>query len=237
MALLETDNIHVGYGKTEVLHGISLKVKSGTINCVVGPNGCGKSTFLKSIFGFLKPGQGKILFRGDDITYLSPQETLRSGISFILQRRSIFPDLSVKKNIKMGAFTRTDSNTIKEDLADVMELFPALQDKQHQKAGELSGGQARMVELARGLMVRPTLMLLDEPSAGLAPKIVQDALKTLTKLNQEQNVTLIVVEQRVRMILKMADYGFLFSPGELKMEGEPHELEEQGELEQMYFSS
>lgn len=233
--LLDVKNIHAGYGANEIIHGISLTLKKGNVYCIIGPNGCGKSTFLKSIFGFLFPTQGQILFQGEDITHFQPQTTLKKGISFVMQRRSIFPDLTIDDNIQMGGYIRQDKNKVRQDSDKILDLFPNLKKKRLEKASNLSGGEARMLEIARALVIKPKLILLDEPSAGLAPKIVQSTLEHLVTLKQE-GITLLVVEQKIQEIFNVADYGFVFGIGKLKNQGSIETLRKEEELEKIYFS-
>lgn len=235
MSLLEVENIHSGYSDVEILHGVSLNIKKEKIYCIIGPNGSGKSTLLKTIFGFLIPKKGKILFKEEKITTAKPQETLKKGMCYVFQRRSIFPDLTVKKNLLMGAYVRDDKD-IEKDLKRIFQLFPSLAEAQKKKASTLSGGQARMLEVSRSLMVHPKLILLDEPSAGLAPKICKNTLNIINKLNSEEGITFLVVEQKVRTILELADYGYLLELGKIKAEGSSESLmHNEKELAKMYF--
>lgn len=236
MSLLEVENIHSGYSDVEILHGVSLNIKKGGIYCIIGPNGSGKSTLLKTIFGFLIPKKGEILFKEEKITTAKPQETLKKGICYVFQRRSIFPDLSVRKNLLMGAYVREDKEDIKKDMERIFQLFPVLAKKKKEKASTLSGGQARMLEVSRSLMVHPKLILLDEPSAGLAPQICKNTLNIINKLNSEEGITFLVVEQKVRTILELADYGYLLELGKIKAAGSSESLmHNEKELAKMYF--
>ncbi|MFQ5841341.1 MAG: ABC transporter ATP-binding protein [Thermodesulfobacteriota bacterium] len=224
MALLELKDIHSGYEGVEILHGVSLTVEKEKIYCIIGPNGSGKSTLLKTIFGFVKPKKGKIFFDGNDITGHEPEQILRKGMCYVLQRRSIFPDLSVKKNLKMGAYIREDKEEIRKDMEGVFELFPVLKEKREGMAGILSGGEQRMLEFARALMVYPKLILLDEPSAGLAPKVVKDTLGLISEMREKERITFLIVEQKVRTVLEISDYGYVVDLGRIKSKGNSQDL-------------
>ena len=224
MALLELKDIHSGYEGVEILHGVSLTVEKEKIYCIIGPNGSGKSTLLKTIFGFVKPKKGKIFFDGNDITGHEPQQILRKGMCYVLQRRSIFPYLSVEKNLKMGAYIREDKENIAKDMEGVFELFPVLKEKRDHIAGNLSGGEQRMVEFARALMVHPKLILLDEPSAGLAPKVVKNTLGLISEMSEKEGITFLIVEQKVRTVLEISDYGYVVELGRIRSKGNSEDL-------------
>ncbi len=224
MGLLELKDIHSGYEGVEILHGVSLTVEKEKIYSIIGPNGSGKSTLLKTIFGFVKPKKGKIFFDGDDITGHEPQQILRKGMCYVLQRRSIFPYLSVEKNLKMGAYIREDKENIRKDTEGIFEVFPVLKKKRNHIAGNLSGGEQRMLEFARALMVHPKLILLDEPSAGLAPKVVKNTLGLITQMREKEGVTFLIVEQKVRTALEISDYGYVVELGKIRSKGNSEDL-------------
>lgn len=224
MALLTVKDIHSGYEGLEILHGVSLTVEKGEINCIIGPNGSGKSTLLKTIFGFVKPKKGEIFFDGEDITGNKPQNILRKGMCYVLQRRSIFPYLSVEKNLKMGAYIREDKENVEKDMEGVFKLFPVLGEKRDRIAGNLSGGEQRMLEFARALMLHPKLILLDEPSAGLAPRVVKNTLGLITEMREKQGITFLIVEQKVRTVLEISDYGYVVELGRIKSKGNSQDL-------------
>lgn len=211
---IEAKNIVAGYGDLEILHGISLKVDRGQIACLIGPNGSGKSTLLSSLFGLVKPWEGQVFHQGQDITGARPERLLHQGIAYVLQRRSVFPKLTIYENLQMGAFIRNDD--IEADIERVFEIFPVLAQKRHDLAQAMSGGEQRMLELGRVLMIRPQVLLLDEPSAGLAPQVTDEIFNVLKRLNREQQITLLIVEQNVRRILEFADYGYLLNQGEIE---------------------
>ena len=224
MALLELMDIHSGYEGVEILHGVSLTVEKEKIYSIIGPNGSGKSTLLKTIFGFVKPKKGKIFFDGNDITGHEPQQILRKGMCYVLQRRSIFPYLSVEKNLRMGAYIREDKENIAKDMEGVFELFPVLKEKRDHIAGNLSGGEQRMLEFARALMVHPKLILLDEPSAGLAPKVVKNTLGLISEMSEKEGITFLIVEQKVRTVLEISDYGYVVELGRIRSKGNSEDL-------------
>ncbi|MFQ5795720.1 MAG: ABC transporter ATP-binding protein [Candidatus Bipolaricaulia bacterium] len=221
--MLKVRDLVVGYGDLEVLHGVSLEVEPGQIVCLIGPNGSGKSTLLNALFSLVKPWQGQVHYRGQEITGRDPGNLLRQGIAYVLQRRSVFPQLSVYENLQMGAFIRNDDG-VATDIERVFEIFPVLKQKQHHPAQAMSGGEQRMLELGRALMIRPQLLLLDEPSAGLAPKVIDEIFAVLRRLNEEERLTLVIVEQNVRRILEFADYGYLLNQGQVELHGPCDEL-------------
>ena len=219
---IEAKNLVAGYGDLQILHGISLAIERGQIACLIGPNGCGKSTLLNTLFGLVKPWEGQVFHRDREITGRPAEHMLRQGIAYVLQRRSVFPQLSVYENLQMGAYIRNDE--IETDIERVFEIFPVLRRKRHDLAQAMSGGEQRMLELGRVMMVRPRVLLLDEPSAGLAPKVTDEIFSVLKRLNQEEQVTLIIVEQNVRRILEFADHGYLLNQGQIELQGPCREL-------------
>ncbi len=211
MIILEASNITAGYTpELNILNNVNLKVKKGQIVSIIGPNGAGKSTLLKTIFGLLKPREGSITFRGDDITGLNPDKVARKGVSYVPQVNNVFPSLTVQENLEMGAFIRNDDYS--PQMEEVYELFPILRERKNQKAGQLSGGQRQMVAMGRALMLDPELLLLDEPSAGLAPMMVDMIFEKIIDINKT-GVSIIIVEQNAREALKMADHGYVLAMG------------------------
>ena len=206
MIILKIDDITVGYTEVEILQGVHIKVKSGEIVSVIGPNGAGKSTLLKAIFGVLKPKDGHIILKDEDITGLKPDKIARKGISYVPQLDNVFPSLTIHENFEMGAFIRKDDYS--ERLEEVYHLFPILKGRKRQKTGQLSGGQRQMVAMGRALMLDPEILLLDEPSAGLAPLIVADIFEKIKEINAS-GVSIVIVEQNAREALKMADHGYV----------------------------
>lgn len=211
MIILEAENITAGYtAEVNILYDIDLRLKSGQIVSVIGPNGAGKSTLLKTIFGILKPANGKIRLKDEDITGLKPDKVANKGISYVPQVSNVFPSLTIQENLEMGAFIRKDD--FSQRLNEIYELFPVLGDRRKQKAGQLSGGQRQMVAMGRALMVDPQVLLLDEPSAGLSPKLVDMIFEKIIDINKT-GVSMIIVEQNAREALKMADHGYVLAMG------------------------
>ena len=232
MTILEVTNITAGYGEMDILHDVHIKVEEGEIVSVIGPNGAGKSTLLKTIFGLLMIKAGKILFKGEDITGLKPDKVARKGISYVPQVENVFPSLTVQENLEMGAFIRNDDYSDK--IAEIYDLFPALKGRVRHKAGTLSGGQRQMVAMGRALMLEPELLLLDEPSAGLAPVIVSDIFQKIIEINQT-GVSMIIVEQNAREALKMAHRGYVLAMGRNVFDDTGKALLENEEVGRLYL--
>ena len=210
MTILEVENITAGYSEIDILHDVQIKVEPGQIVSVIGPNGAGKSTLLKTIFGILKPRHGTITLKEDDITGLKPDKVARKGISYVPQVDNVFPTMTIQENLEMGAFIRNDDYSRR--IEEIYELFPVLGERSKQKAGQLSGGQRQMVAMGRALMLDPQLLLLDEPSAGLAPKLVDMIFEKIKEINAT-GVAIMIVEQNAREALKMADHGYVLAMG------------------------
>ena len=211
MMILEADKITAGYTtEVNILYDVDIRLKSGQIVSVIGPNGAGKSTLLKTIFGILKPTNGKISLKQEDITGLKPDKVAKKGISYVPQVNNVFPSLTIQENLEMGAFIRDDDYS--QRLNEIYELFPILGERKKQKAGQLSGGQRQMVAMGRALMVDPRVLLLDEPSAGLAPNLVEMIFEKIIDVNKT-GVSMIIVEQNAREALKMADHGYVLAMG------------------------
>ena len=211
MIILKADNITAGYTKeVNILYDVDIHLKSGQIVTIIGPNGAGKSTFLKTIFGILKPSNGKISLKEEDITGLKPDKVAKKGISYVPQVDNVFPSLTIQENLEMGAFIRDDDYSPR--LNEIYELFPVLGERKKQKAGLLSGGQRQRVAVGRALMVDPQVLLLDEPSAGLSPKLVDMIFEKIIDINKT-GVSMIIVEQNAREALKMADHGYVLAMG------------------------
>ena len=210
MYLLSGEKITCGYGAVDIVSNCDIGVYKGKISSVVGPNGAGKSTVMKALFGLLPIKYGKVIFNGEDITNLPPQQRVLKGMGFVPQTNNIFPSLTVQENLEMGAFI--DQNNINEMLEYVYDLFPILRDKKNQDAGELSGGQRQQVAVGRALMTKPKLLMLDEPSAGVSP-IIMDSLFTKIKEIANQGTAVLMVEQNAKQALKISDLGFVLSQG------------------------
>jgi ABC-type branched-subunit amino acid transport system ATPase component len=232
-AILELRNLVAGYGRVEVLHGISLSVQPGEIACVIGPNGAGKSTLLRSIFGLTDIKSGEIIFAGEDIGHLKTHQRRGKGIAFIPQEGNIFPSLTVQENLEIGASRSGDIRT-EEYLERVFRRFPILKDRRAQRAGTLSGGERRMLAIGIGLMSNPKLLLLDEPSAGLAPKIVAALFTHIEEINQA-GTTILLVEQNARRALAIAHSAFILDLGEIRFQGNAQEVAQDERVQKVYL--
>ncbi len=211
MALIETTNIHAGYGGMNILNGVNMSIEQDEIGVIVGPNGAGKSTTLKAIFGLLTISEGSITLRGEDITNLAPDKLVHKGMAFVPQEYNVFTSLSVEENLEMGAFIRRDDFSYM--LERVYSFFPDLKDKRRQPAGELSGGQRQMVAMGRALMIEPSLILLDEPTAGLSPLYMNEIFDRIIAIN-ESGVGVLMVEQNAKQALRIAHKGFVLAAGQ-----------------------
>ena len=231
--MLEVHDLHVGYGPIEVLHGISLEVKEGECVALIGANGAGKSSTLKSICGLVPARSGRITFEGRDITNLSGHAVVRAGITMCPEGRQVFPRMSVLKNLRMGAYARHDDGQAR-DLDEMMDMFPILRERAHQAAGTLSGGEQEMLAIARALMARPKLCIFDEPSLGLAPKIVAEVAETLGRI-KAMGKTILLVEQNSLMALRLSDRAYLFEAGEIVLSGTAAELQSHPEVAKAYL--
>ncbi len=230
--ILEADGIVSGYGEVDILHGVSLMVDEGEIISVIGPNGAGKSTLLKSVFGLLKLRKGKLLLDGADATNLPPQKMVRNGVSYVPQSENVFPSLTIVENLEMGAFIGKDN--YKHRLGEMYDLFPALADRPNMKAGKLSGGQRQMLALARALMLQPRLLLLDEPTASLSPRMVGDILAKIRDINQK-GVAILIVEQNAREALNLCHRGYVLVMGRNAMEDTGQNLLHSEEVGRLYL--
>lgn len=210
MILLKAEDITVGYTEIDILHNVTVTVRSGEIISVIGPNGAGKSTLLKTVFGILKPRNGNVTLKDEDITGLRPDRIVRKGISYVPQVENVFPSMTIQENLEMGAFIRTDDYS--QRLEEVFDLFPILRERKKHKVGQLSGGQRQMVAMGRALMLDPQVLLLDEPSAGLAPVLVSGIFEKIKEINAT-GVTMIIVEQNAKEALKMAHHGYVLAMG------------------------
>jgi branched-chain amino acid transport system ATP-binding protein len=215
--MLEVKDIKTYYGNIQAIKGISLEISEGEIITLIGANGAGKTTTLMSISGIVPPKSGDILFMGQPLQKLSPNQIVALGISQVPEGRRIFPYLTVMENLDMGAFLRNDTSEIQKDLEYVFDLFPILAERRHQSGGTLSGGEQQMLAVARALMARPRLLLLDEPSLGLAPLIVKQIFKIIRKINKENNTTIFLVEQNANLALQVAHRGYVMENGRITL--------------------
>lgn len=222
--MLELIDVHTYYGNIQALKGITLSVSPGEVVTLIGSNGAGKTTTLRTIQGLLRPRQGKILFEGKDLNTVSTQEIVRLGIAQSPEGRMIFPRMTVLENLEMGAFQRSDKLGIKSDMERVFTLFPRLKERISQKGGTLSGGEQQMLAIARALMARPRLLLLDEPSMGLAPMLVSQIFSIIEEISS-QGMTILLVEQNARMALSVANRGYVLQTGEIVLTGSAKDLQ------------
>lgn len=230
MNLLKVENVVSGYGEMEILHDVSIQVEEGEIVSIIGPNGAGKSTLMKTIFGLLTTWEGRVVFGGEDITRSVPERIVRQGLCYVPQVDNVFPSLTVQENLEMGAFIRDDD--YRPRLEEVYELFPDLKGRRGTRVGKLSGGMRQMVALGRALMLDPRMLLLDEPSAGLAPMVIELIFERIRTINQ-QGVTFLLVEQNALKALENSDRGYILVDGQKRLEGSGQVLladEQVGEL-------
>jgi branched-chain amino acid transport system ATP-binding protein len=232
--VLQIDDVHVYYGAIHALKGVSLRVQEGEIVTLIGANGAGKSTTLRAVNGLNRPRQGTIRFQGEEITRSSPHAIVKSGIAQSPEGRRLFPRMSVTENLEMGAFQRTDRQNFTEDMERVFELFPRLRERRMQKAGTLSGGEQQMCAIGRALMARPKLLLLDEPSMGLAPLFVERIFETIVEVNQ-QGTPVLLVEQNALMALEVAHRGYVMETGRIALEGDAAELKSNEQVRMTYL--
>lgn len=233
--LLEVKNLETFYGPIMAIRGVSLTVKRGDVVTVLGANGAGKTTLLKTISGIMDPEKGEILFKGQPIQGMEPHKIVRSGIVHVPEGREVFPLLTVEENLALGAYTRSDKAEIARDRDMVFDYFPILAERRNQEAGTLSGGQQQMLAIGRGLMLRPEIMLLDEPSLGLSPLLVQEIFTILRRLNQDVGVTMMLVEQNAAVALDLADQGYVMELGRIVMEGSAERLAQSDDIKAFYL--
>jgi branched-chain amino acid transport system ATP-binding protein len=233
--LLEVNNIETYYGPIMAIRGISFGVARGAIVTILGANGAGKTTILKTVSGVMEPQKGTVTFEGRALRGLDPDKIMRLGLSHVPEGREVFPLLTVRENLKMGAYTRKDADAVAQDMKMVYDYFPVLAMRAEQRAGLLSGGEQQMLSISRALMARPKMMLLDEPSLGLSPKLVKDIFDIIVRINQEQGVTILLVEQNANMALHIADYGYVLEVGRIVMEDTCARLLEKDDIKEFYL--
>ncbi len=232
--MLKLENIHTYYGNIRAVRGISIEVNTGEKVCMIGANGAGKSTTQMTISGIYKPVQGTITFDGDDITRTSPEQRVKRGISQVPEGRLIFPDMTVLENLELGAYLRKDTTGIRTDLNKIFDYFPVLFERRKQRGGSLSGGEQQMLAIGRSLMSNPTLLLLDEPSLGLAPLIVKQIFEIIQQINEE-GTTILLVEQNAQLALNLTDRGYVMETGEITIEGNSTDLLADERVRQAYL--
>ncbi len=232
--MLKVDNLESGYGLVQVLWGASLEIKKGSITALLGSNGAGKTTLLRTILGSVRPSRGRVIYKDLDVTYFPPHEKVRQGLVLVPEGRHLFVNMTVRENLMMGAYHKEALKHKEQSLDTVYALFPRLKEREEQRAGTLSGGEQQMVTIARGLMSKPKLMMLDEPSQGLAPKLVREVFSAITKMRKEADLTLMLVEQSVDYALGICDYAYIIHEGRVKAGGTPSEVK-QSEVREAYL--
>jgi ABC-type branched-subunit amino acid transport system ATPase component len=232
--LLQLQNVVAGYGGGDVLRGVNLEIAEGTITCIVGPNGAGKSTVLTAISGLIKPRVGQITFKGQNIAGWSPRRILTSGLAQVPQNHSLFPMMSVRDNVELGAYTMSNPRLVHQRYERVAEMFPIVRERANEQAGSLSGGQQRLVEFARCLMLDPGLVLLDEPSMGLDPKTLKEVMQTI-KTMQQGGRTILLVEQNAKAGLNLADHGVVMESGRVRLDGPSASVLNNPEIATLYL--
>jgi branched-chain amino acid transport system ATP-binding protein len=235
MALLELHELTSGYGYgPDILNGVTLNVEAGRSYCIIGPNGAGKSTLLKTVAGLLRPRQGQVLFDGSPIGGTRPDLVLATGVCYVPQDRSLFPEMSVRENLVMGAFLETDKAVVAERMDRVFSMFPVLQNRLNQRAGTMSGGEQQMLALGRALMIEPRLLMIDEPSLGLAPQVADQIFEIIGRL-AALDITLLLVEQNVLSGLAFTDWAFLLDLGELRIEAPSDQILDDPRIRELYL--
>ena len=233
--VLKLMNVESAYGPIKAIRGVSLQVRPGEIATVLGSNGAGKTTILKTISGIIDPRKGSIEFKGQDITAKDPAHIVQQGLSHVPEGREVFALLSVRDNLTMGAYTRSDRDGVAKDLEAVFNYFPILRERAAQDAGLLSGGQQQMLSISRALMASPDLILLDEPSLGLSPKLTKEIFEIVVRINRERGTTILLVEQNANMALNASDYGYVLENGRIVMEDTCAHLREKDDIKEFYL--
>ncbi len=233
--MLEIKNLEVSYGAINALHGISLSVKAGSIVTLIGANGAGKTTALKTISGLLKPKAGEILYDGKNISGLPPHQIVQLGLSHVPEGRMIFANLSVRENLQMGAYLQRDKAAIRRELEFVFATFPRLKEREQQVAGTLSGGEQQMLAIGRALMGKPKLLLLDEPSLGLAPLLVKTIFEKIVEINRQQGLTILLVEQNANLALEISHFGYVLETGRVVVQGDSASLRQNPQVKSAYL--
>src|SRR5574342_1397187 len=234
MALLEVQDVHAGYGKMEILRGVSLRVEAGQVVSIIGPNGAGKSTVFKTLFGLLPARQGRVTFDGEDVTNRPPADLLRRGMTYVPQGRNVFPLMTVDENLRLGAYTRPRSAALEAEVERVYDTFPALREGRRKRAADLSGGQQQMLEMGRALLLRPRLMLLDEPTLGLAPLVFREIFRIIEDLRRTGQ-TILMVEQNAAKALEISDYAYVLELGSNRYDGSGEAIRNDERVRRLYL--
>lgn len=233
--MLEIKDLRVKYGGIVALDGISMKVPEGKIITLVGANGAGKSTTLRSITKLVTPASGSITYDGKELTHKNTQDIVKMGITLVPEGRHVFDDMTVDENLMIGAYLRKDKENFKKDIAFIHEMFPRLKERAKQLSGTLSGGEQQMVAVGRALMSNPKVMMMDEPSLGLAPLVIKDIFDIIKKVNKEKGMTILLIEQNANAALKIADYGYVMETGKIRLEGTGQELLANEQVKELYL--
>jgi branched-chain amino acid transport system ATP-binding protein len=231
---LEIEGVYTAYDKADVLQGVSLRVEAGSITCLLGSNGSGKTTLVRSVLGLTPPRAGRIVFDGSDITHLPTHKIIGAGIACIPEGRKVFPKLTVEENLRVGAYQERSDKASSARLAEILHIFPRLSERRMQLAGTMSGGEQAMVSIGRGLMCAPRLLLIDEPSLGLSPRLVKENFNIIRSIN-ERGITVLLVEQNMHQTLAISHYGFVLSKGRVSASGAPAELASRQDVRDAYF--
>lgn len=235
MPLLSVEGIVSGYTKElNILNGVLLRVEKGQMVSIIGPNGAGKSTILKTIFGLLKVREGRVLFENEDITNIPPDRILEKGLSFVPQGRNIFPMMTVKENLELGAHIRRDKDKIASDIKEIYEIFPILRNRSNQKVRSMSGGEMQILEMGRAMLLNPKIMLIDEPSLGLSPLMASEVFDKIQAIN-EAGTTILIVEQNADRSLRMSDYAYVIEEGKSTREGPAEQIRNDDEIKRLYL--
>jgi branched-chain amino acid transport system ATP-binding protein len=234
VALLEVRDLHAGYGKLEILKGVSLDVTAGQVVSIIGPNGAGKSTVFKTLFGLLPARQGRVTLDGENVTNQSPADLLRRGMAYVPQGRNVFPLMTVEENLRLGAYTRPRSAELEAEIERLYETFPVLRESRRRRAGDLSGGQQQMLEMARALLLKPRLILLDEPTLGLAPLVFKEIFRIIEDLRRLGH-TILMVEQNAAKALEISDYAYVLELGQNRYEGSGGEIRNDDRIRRLYL--
>ncbi len=237
VTFLVIKDIVSGYSKElNILDGVSMRVEKGQMVSIIGPNGAGKSTVLKTIFGILQAREGQVIFKGEDVTNTPPAELLKKGVSLVPQGRNLFPLMTVRENLELGAYIKTDKNEIEQGIKRVYDMFPILEERKNQKAGTLSGGEMQMLEMGRAMLLNPQIMLIDEPSLGLSPKMAHEVFNKIEEINK-RGTSILIVEQNADRSLRMSDYAYVIETGKNKYEGPAEQIRNDDEIKRLYLGA
>lgn len=235
--MLDVKDLKIAYKGVRVVHGVDFKVERGKMTIIIGANGAGKTSIIKAVMGLIRPECGEILYEGKDLVKIPPHKMNGMGISLCPEGRQLFPNMTVIENLEMGAFARKDTKQIRDDIEGVLEKFPRLNERRHQKARTMSGGEQELLAIARALMGNPKLLILDEPSWGLAPMMVEEVMQIARRLNQENKITVLLVEQNANVALRYCDYAYLLDVGEIAMDGTGEALLSDKKVQEVYLGT